>query len=171
MRRATAAYSVSLTSVLLPEPETPVTQVNRPTGTSTVTPFRLLPRALTIVSLSTPSSFTSGVGRRGGTAIFSTWPRYWPVSDSGAAATSAGVDAGPRPHVDAPVGGADHVLVVLDDEHRVTQVAQVLQRADQALVVALVQADGRLVEHVHDPRQARADLARQADALGLAARQ
>ena len=33
---ATAAYSVSLTSVLLPEPETPVTQVNRPTGISTL---------------------------------------------------------------------------------------------------------------------------------------
>ena len=34
---ATAAYSVSLTSVLLPEPDTPVTQVNRPTGISAVT--------------------------------------------------------------------------------------------------------------------------------------
>ena len=42
-------------------------------------------------------------------------------------------------------------LVVLDHEHRVAQVAQVLQRADQALVVALVQADGRLVEHASRP--------------------
>ena len=36
----------------------------------------------------------------------------------------------------------------------VAQVAQVLQRADQAVVVALVQADGRLVQHVHDAGQA-----------------
>ena len=38
---------MALTSVLLPDPETPVTQVKRPTGISAVTPLRLLPRALT----------------------------------------------------------------------------------------------------------------------------
>jgi hypothetical protein len=38
-------------------------------------------------------------------------------------------------------------------------------------VVALVQADGRLVEHVEHAHEARADLAGQTDALGLAARQ
>ena len=42
---------------------------------------------------------------------------------------------------------------------------------EQPLVVALVQSDRRLVEDVHDAHQARADLARQTDALGLAARQ
>ena len=46
-----------------------------------------------------------------------------------------------------------------------------LQRADQAVVVALVQADRRFVEHVHHAGQARADLRRQPDALRLAARQ
>jgi hypothetical protein len=45
MWRATAAYSVSLTRVDLPEPDTPVTQVSRPTGKSTLTFFRLLPLA------------------------------------------------------------------------------------------------------------------------------
>jgi hypothetical protein len=39
------------------------------------------------------------------------------------------VHAGARAHVDAVVGGADHVLVVLDDQHRVAEVAQVAQRA------------------------------------------
>ena len=39
------------------------------------------------------------------------------------------------------------------------------------LVVPLVEADGRLVQHVEDPDQAAADLAGQADPLGLAARQ
>ncbi len=39
-----------MTRVDLPPPETPVTQVNRPTGTDAVMRFRLLPRAPTILS-------------------------------------------------------------------------------------------------------------------------
>ena len=74
-----------------------------------------------------------------------------------------------RPHVDDVVGGAHRVLVMLDDDQRVAQVAQAHQRLDQARVVALVQADARLVEDVEHAHQARADLRRQADALRLAA--
>jgi hypothetical protein len=44
-----------------------------------------------------------------------------------------------------------------------------LQGGQQAVVVALVQADGGLVEDVHDAGEARADLAGQADTLRLAA--
>uniref|UniRef100_A0A1I8AMK0 Transcriptional regulator n=1 Tax=Steinernema glaseri TaxID=37863 RepID=A0A1I8AMK0_9BILA len=69
------------------------------------------------------------------------------------------------------VGHADGVLVVLHHDHRVADVAQVVEGAQQAIVVALVQADGWLVENVHHPHQAGADLAGQADTLGLAARQ
>src|SRR5690606_23048155 len=83
----------------------------------------------------------------------------------------AAVHAGHGADVHDVVGQADRVLVVLDHDHRVAQVAQPLQRAQQALVVALVEADGRLVEHVHHAHQAGADLAGQADALGLAAGQ
>jgi hypothetical protein len=64
---------------------------------------------------------------------------------------------------------ADRVLVVLDHDHGVAEVAQALQRAEQALVVALVQADRGFVEDVHHADQAGADLAGQADALRLAA--
>ena len=46
-----------------------------------------------------------------------------------------------------------------------------LRVAMQALVVALVEADRRLVEHVEDAHQLRADLGREADALALAARE
>jgi hypothetical protein len=53
-----------------------------------------------------------------------------------------------RAHVDEPVGAPHHLLVVLDDEHRVPEVAQPLERADQLVVVALVQPDRRLVEDV-----------------------
>ena len=81
----------------------------------------------------------------------------------------AAVDAGGRADVDDVVGRADRVLVVLDDDHGVAEVAQVAQRLEQARVVALVQADRRLVEHVEHAGQARADLRGEADALALAA--
>src|SRR4029079_12229960 len=61
------------------------------------------------------------------------------------------------PHVDDPVGGSHHLLVVLDDEDGVAEIAEPLERADQAAVVALVEADGRLVEDVEDADELRAD--------------
>ena len=75
----------------------------------------------------------------------------------------------PGPHVDDVIGGADRVLVMLDDQHGVAEVAQAAQRLQQHVVVALVEADARLVEDVEDAREAAADLRREADALGLAA--
>ena len=77
--------------------------------------------------------------------------------------------ARPGPDVDDPVGRPDRLLVVLDDEHRVAQVAQARERRDELGVVALVEADRRLVEDVQDAHQRRADLGRQPDALRLAA--
>ena len=109
--------------------------------------------------------------------------RYWPVielllvSRPAPAGDRAGVDhraavlPRARADVDHVVGRADGLLVVLDHDDRVAQVAQPLERADQALVVPLVQADGGLVEHVEHADQPAADLAGQPDALRLAARQ
>ena len=81
----------------------------------------------------------------------------------------AAVLARARADVDDVVGDPDRLLVVLDDDHRVAEVAQAHQRVDQALVVALVQADRRLVEHVEHADEPAADLRRQPDALRLAA--
>ena len=47
-----------------------------------------------------------------------------------------------------------------NDDDAVAEVAEVLERGEQAVVVSLVQPDRRLVEHVHDAGQAGADLAR-----------
>ena len=77
--------------------------------------------------------------------------------------------SGTRTHVDHVVGAEDGIEVVFDDDDRVAQVTQPQQRLQQPVVVALVQADGRLVEHVHDPGESGSDLAGQADALRLAA--
>src|SRR4029079_8752110 len=76
---------------------------------------------------------------------------------------------GARADVDDPVGAADGVLVVLDDDEGVAEVLEPDQGLDEPLVVALVEPDRRLVEDVEDADQARADLGGQPDALGLAA--
>ena len=81
----------------------------------------------------------------------------------------AAVFAGSGAEIEDVVGLADGVFVVLDDEDGVAEVAQVFERVDQALVVALMQADGRLVEYVEDAAKARTDLRGEADALALAA--
>ena len=83
----------------------------------------------------------------------------------------AAVDAGAGADVDHFVGGADGVLVVLDHDHGVAEVAQPAQRFQKPRVVALVQADRRLVEHVEHAGQPGADLRGEPDALALAAGQ
>ncbi len=71
--------------------------------------------------------------------------------------------------VEHVVGVADGVFVVLDDENGVAEVAQPFEGLDEAVVVALVQADGGLVEDVEDAAEAGADLGGEADALTFAA--
>ncbi len=75
-----------------------------------------------------------------------------------------------RADVHDVVGGADGLLVVLDHDDRVAQVAQTLEGPDEPLVVPLVQADGGLVQHVEDADETAPDLAGQPDPLRLAAR-
>ena len=83
----------------------------------------------------------------------------------------AAVLASPRADVHHPVRGPDGVLVVLDHDQRVAQVAQPQQGLEQPVVVPLVQPDGRLVQHVEHADQAGADLGREPDPLRLAAGQ
>ncbi len=81
----------------------------------------------------------------------------------------AAVLAGAGAEVEDVVGVADGVFVVLDDEDGVAEVAEVFEGGDEALVVALVEADGGLVEDVEDAAEAGADLGGEADALAFAA--
>ncbi len=84
---------------------------------------------------------------------------------------AAALLAGAEAQVDDVVGHADHVGVVLDDDDRVALVAQLAEDGDQPLVVARVQADRRLVEHVERADQRRPERRRQVDPLRLAARE
>src|SRR5262249_10024741 len=63
------------------------------------------------------------------------------------------------------------VLVMLDDDDGVAEVAQALEGVEEAGVVALMQPDRGLVEHVKNTGKAGADLRGKADALALAARE
>ena len=71
----------------------------------------------------------------------------------------AAIDPGARAHVDHMVGGQDRLLVMLDDQDRVAEVPQAAQAVEKAGVVPLVQADGRLIQHIEHAGQAGADLA------------
>ena len=53
----------------------------------------------------------------------------------------AAMDAGAGAHVDDVIGGADRILVMLDDDHGVAEIAQAPERVEQPVVVALVEAD------------------------------
>jgi hypothetical protein len=75
---------------------------------------------------------------------------------------------GPGAEVDHVVGGLDHVAVVLHHDDRIAKVAQAFEALDEAVIVARVQADGRLVEDVEDAGQLRAHLRGEADPLALA---
>ena len=161
-----------MTSVLLPEPETPVTQVSVPSGTSKSIPLRLLPRAPTRRSALVPARRLAGIGIESLPGEVLARQRVRVAHDLLGRPRRdelPAVLAGARPEVDDVVRRRDRRLVVLDDEHGVAQVAQPLERAEEPVVVALVQADARLVQHVEHADQPRADLGRQPDALPLAA--
>ena len=166
---------MSISSVDLPPPDTPVTQVNRPSGISAVMFFRLLPRAPT--TFSTRGGFLRAPLRHRDFAHaveILAGQRIRVGHDVGRRAfgdDAAAMDAGAGADIDHVIGGADGVLVVLDHDHGVAEVAQPLQRFQQPRIVALVQADRRLVEHVEHAGQAGADLRGEPDALALAAGQ
>ena len=122
----------------------------------------------------------SGGRRVAGVAIVISPLRYLPVIDAGFAHDLvdrargddfAAVLARARTEIDDVVRGAHRLLVVLDDDHGVAEIAQLLERGEQPRVVALMQADRRLVEDVEHADQPRADLRRQTNALRLAAGQ
>ena len=162
-----------LTSELLPAPLTPVTAVKTPTGNRTSTFLRLCSRAPLTVDPRGRAAPLRG-------HLDSTLAREILAREAGARLDRVGrpvVDdlaalrAGARPEVDHVIGGADRLLVVLDDDDAVAEIAQAPEGGDEARVVASVQADARLVEHVHHAGQLAPELAREAYALRLAAAQ
>ena len=83
----------------------------------------------------------------------------------------AAMHARARADIEDVIGLADRFLVMFDDDDGIALVAQVFQRGQQPVIVALVEADGRFVENIEHPGQARPDLRGQPDALRFTARQ
>ena len=86
-----------------------------------------------------------------------------------AATSCAAQAAGAGAEIDHVIGALNGFGIVLDHQHRVAHVAQTRQRVEQAVVIARMQADGGLVQHVEHAAQFRADLRGQTDALRFAA--
>src|SRR2546426_890943 len=78
--------------------------------------------------------------------------------------------AGAGAQVDHVVCGGNRVRIVFHHQDGVAQVSQGLQDVNQAVGVARMQPDGRLIEHVERPHQMRAERSGQLNALRLAAR-
>ena len=81
----------------------------------------------------------------------------------------AAMHPGGRSEIDNAIGAGHEFLVVLDHEERVALRAERFERLDQAIVVAGVQSDARLVEHIQNAGEIGSKLGGQPDALGLAA--
>src|SRR6266568_1736174 len=101
----------------------------------------------------------SGERLRGGFDLF-----WLALSDEIAASIAR---AGPE--VDNEIGAANGVFVVLDDEDGIAEIAQMLERAKKARVVAGMETDAGFIKNVENAAQARADLRGQTDALRFAA--
>ena len=67
------------------------------------------------------------------------------------------------------VGVANSLFVVLHNQHCVAKVAQLFERLNQAVVVALMQPDGGLVQNIKHAAESRSNLCSKTDALALAA--
>ena len=83
----------------------------------------------------------------------------------------ATVDACAGADVDDLIGRDHRAFVVFNDDDGIAKVAQSLERGDQSLVVALVQADRWLIKDVKHADEARTDLRGEPNALRLPARE
>ena len=66
----------------------------------------------------------------------------------------AAMRASAQSHIHHMIGATNRIFIMLYHQHCVTDVTQMFQCRDQAVVVALVQADRGLVEYIHHTGQA-----------------
>ena len=72
-----------------------------------------------------------------------------------------------RPDIDDPISRTDGVFVVFHDDQRVAETLQLHQGLDESAIVALMQTDAGLVEHIKHAGQPGPDLGSEADSLRL----
>ena len=84
----------------------------------------------------------------------------WAIIDNFAAMCS-----GVRPNVHNPVGMSDDIVIMFNDEQRITSAFEFIQRAQQCLGIGRVQPCRRLIQDVDHTEQLRADLRGQSQTL------
>ena len=103
--------------------------------------------------------------------------RYWPVSEAGFRSISRGVPAATRcaaqasgagSEIDDVIGALDGFGIVLHHQHGVAEIAETGEGIEQAVIIARMKSDGRLVQDIQHAAKFRTDLRGQADALGFA---
>src|SRR5688500_366242 len=72
-----------------------------------------------------------------------------------------------RTKVDQVIGGTHRLVIVLDNDDSVAEIAELREGREQSGIVALVQADRRLVEDVQHADESRSDLRGESNALRL----
>ena len=161
---------MSLMSDDLPEPLTPVTPTKQPSGISTVRFLRLLWRAPTMVILRSVGwrrcfgiaiCFLAGEILAGDAVGF--------LDDVGVRAGGddvAAAHAGAGAEIDDVIGGAHRVFIVFDDQDGVAHVAQLFEAAQQAFVVARMQADATARRGYRGRRRGRSRSGRRGGCAG-----
>ncbi len=169
-----AGMRLSSTSVVLPEPDTPVTAVRRPRGMATSSGFTVC--SASVASSMLPWANTSAAGTRSRTRTVSSPERKPPISEAGFRLylgkrplrdDPPAVSARARPHLHEPVCGGQDARVVVHHDHRVAVGEQIAHHLDEPVDVGGVQADGRLVQHVQHAGGSVAHGAGQLHALAL----
>ena len=79
--------------------------------------------------------------------------------------------AGSRAHVDQPVGAAHGFQVMFHHKQRIACGFQAIKRSEQCFAIRRVQTRRRLIEHINNAEQLRAQLGGQAQTLQLPGRQ
>ena len=127
-RAASASTRMSLTSELLPEPETPVTHTNRPRGISTSMFLRLLcraPRTTRDLPLRGPAGGGDGDPPRAGEVLAGDAPGLGDHRGQRSGGDDlAAAHAGTGTEIDEVIGRPHRVLVVLDHDDGVALVAE-----------------------------------------------
>jgi len=171
-RRFKLRNSTSRASEDLPDPDTPVTTVNRPSGIRASTLRRLCSVAPLISIAGVAPSMMRRRERECRRAPQDSGPS--PMCRAGEFCGGAlrhhppAARARARTQVDHMIGAANGVFIVFDHDQRIALRAQSIQGIQQRDIVARVQSDGRFVQHVAHALQIRPKLRRQANTLGLA---
>ena len=91
---------------------------------------------------------------------------FWSASSNNVTTKLTGAGA----HVNNVVSCANGIFIVLDNKYGISAVPKLLERLNEAIIISLMQTNGRLVQNVENAHKTSANLSCQANTLGLSTR-